>query len=123
MVANSIDKIKNFKDQDVLSLHQFTPASLKTLFLATDKIIERLKKGKALDTIAGKIVALLFFEPSSRTFSSFSAAVKRLGGQAVEYQNMMQTSSTVKGESLEDTIYTFQSYSDAIVMRHPEIGS
>lgn len=107
----------------ILSLSQFSPHSLTKLFNYTNKLIQRLDKREPTGALAGKIIALLFFEPSSRTFSSFSSAVKRLGGQTIEYQNMMETSSTVKGESLEDTIYTIQSYSDAIVMRHPETGS
>lgn len=71
-----------------------------------------------------KILAtLIFFEPSSRTFSSFATAVKRLGGQTLEFQNPGQTSSAVKGESLEDMARVMENYSDVIIMRHPEVGS
>lgn len=73
--------------------------------------------------LKGKLVTLLFFEPSSRTFSSFSAAVKKLGGMTIEYQNPLQTSSSIKGETLEDTMRVFENYSDAIVMRHFEKGT
>jgi len=73
--------------------------------------------------LSGKLVTLLFFEPSSRTFGSFSAAIKRLGGVTIDYQNPLQTSSSIKGETLEDTMRVFESYSDAIVMRHGEKGT
>ena len=73
--------------------------------------------------IAGKIVVLLFYEPSSRTFGSFSTAVKQLGGQTVEILNPQQFSSVAKGETFEDTIRVFEAYSDAIVIRHPIVGS
>lgn len=68
-------------------------------------------------------MTLLFFEPSSRTFSSFAAAVKKLGGMTIEYQNPLQTSSSVKGETIEDTFQVFENYSDAIVMRHYQKGT
>ena len=73
--------------------------------------------------VAGNIISLLFFEPSSRTFGSFAAAVKRLGGQTIEIQDPQTVSSVSKGESFEDTIRTFEAYSDAIVLRHRIVGS
>src|SRR5436305_6930506 len=73
--------------------------------------------------LAGNIISLLFFEPSSRTFGSFAAAVKRLGGQTIEIQDPQTVSSVSKGESFEDTIRTFEAYSDAIVLRHRIVGS
>src|SRR5437588_11787194 len=73
--------------------------------------------------LAGYVVSLLFFEPSSRTFSSFAAAVKRLGGQTIEVQNPETVSSVSKGETFEDTIRTFEAYSNAIILRHRISGS
>ena len=73
--------------------------------------------------IAGKIVVLLFYEPSSRTFGSFSTAVKQLGGQTVEITDPQHFSSVVKGETFQDTIKVFEAYSDAIIIRHPTAGS
>lgn len=78
---------------------------------------------KTSTILKGKVVSLLFFEPSSRTFSSFATAVKRLGGMTIEYQNPQATSSAVKGETLEDTMKVFENYSQAVVMRHFEQGS
>lgn len=70
----------------------------------------------------GKIVAMLFFEPSTRTRLSFESAVLRLGGQVIGFADAA-TSSTAKGESLEDTIKIVSGYADMIVMRHPETGA
>lgn len=119
-----MDKIENnFKGKDILSIDQFCVKSLSKLFRTTDTIIRMLKKKKHLTMLSGKIITLLFFEPSSRTFGSFASAVKRLGGQTIEVQDVGRNSSVAKGESLSDTIKVFESYSDAIVMRHPEKGS
>ncbi len=108
--------------KNILSLQQFDKKSLELLFKTTNHIIEKCKHNKCPQTLAGNIITLLFFEPSSRTFSSFSSAIKRLGGQTIEYQNPMQTSSSAKGESLNDTIRVFESYSDLIIMRHHMVG-
>ncbi len=75
--------------------------------------------GKACE---GKILASLFFEPSTRTKFSFDAAMLRLGGQIIGFSDA-STSSTQKGESLADTIRVMGSYSDIIVMRHPKEGA
>jgi len=83
------------------------------------KIVKAGKKSKMLQ---GKIMTVLFYEPSSRTFGSFISAMQRLGGGIIPLQGMTY-SSVAKGETLEDTIRTFECYSDIIVIRHPEVGS
>ncbi len=110
-----------FFGKDVISLDQFDQKSIDLLFRQVIKIKKTPTK-KLLKILSGKVVALLFFEPSTRTFSSNSSAVKRLGGQTIEYQNPLLTSSVVKGETIEDTIKMFEQYSDAIVIRHPQVG-
>ena len=75
------------------------------------------------DLLKGRIVACLFYEPSTRTSSSFIAAMERLGGQVIPITQGVQFSSVTKGESLEDTIRTLEQYADVIVLRHPDIGS
>lgn len=67
----------------------------------------------------GKILATLFFEPSTRTRLSFESAMHRLGGSVIGFSDM-STSSSVKGESLEDTTRIISNYSDIMVVRHPE---
>lgn len=82
------------------------------------------KDSKAYENLlAQKYVGLLFYEPSTRTFASFATAVKKLGGQTLEFQNMAQTSSVTKGETIADTIRVMENYVDAFVMRHPDVGS
>src|SRR5437868_10210197 len=119
-----IQKINgDFKGKDIVSLDQFSVEDLGILFSLTRKMKEIAVHNQASSLLAGYIVSLLFFEPSSRTFGSFAAAVKRLGGQTLEIQNPETVSSVSKGESFEDTIRTFEAYSDAIVLRHRQAGS
>lgn len=114
---------EDFSGKDILSIDQFDKASLEIIFKTTKHLIEKKDTSAVRHLLYGKLITLLFFEPSTRTFSSFSAAAKRLGAQTIEYQNPSQTSSTVKGETIEDTARVFENYSDAIIMRHPEIGA
>ena len=74
------------------------------------------------NSLKGKIMTALFYEPSSRTFGSFIASMQRLGGGIIPIQGVSY-SSVSKGESLPDTVRTFESFSDVIVIRHPEVGS
>jgi aspartate carbamoyltransferase catalytic subunit len=73
--------------------------------------------------LAGKVLATLFYEPSTRTRLSFEAAMVRLGGRVLSVADMKRTSSAWKGETLTDTIRTVESYADVIVLRHPEAGA
>ena len=113
----------NFKGKDIVSLDQFSVEDLSILFTLTNKMKQIAVNHEPSSLLAGKIVSLLFFEPSSRTFSSFAAAVKRLGGQTIEIQDPETVTSVKKGETFEDTIRTFEAYSDAIVLRHSIAGS
>ena len=71
---------------------------------------------------AGRVLALCFFEPSTRTKMSFDTAMKRLGGETVD-MGPVEMSSVTKGESLADTVRVIEGYADAIVLRHPSEGS
>lgn len=75
------------------------------------------------DSLHGKIMASLFYEPSTRTRLSFESAMMRLGGQVLTMENGAESSSQIKGETLEDSIRVISNYADVIVMRHPEIGA
>ena len=108
--------------KDIISLNQFDQRSIKILFKEASKIKKTPMK-KLLPILKGKVAALVFFEPSTRTFSSNSAAFKRLGGQTVEQQNPLQTSSVVKGETIEDTTMMMEQYCDILVIRHPIKGT
>ena len=121
---DNIDRINgDFKGKDIISLDQFSQIDIKILFSLVPKMREIALKTMPSKIIAGKIVVLLFYEPSSRTFGSFSTAIKQIGGQTVEILNPQQFSSVVKGETFEDTIRVFEAYSDAIVLRHPTVGA
>ncbi len=82
-----------------------------------------LKKKKTEDVLRGKILAALFYEPSTRTRFSFEAAMLRLGGGVISSEAAGAFSSAMKGESLEDSIKTINGYADVIVLRHPEVGA
>ncbi|MDR2193812.1 MAG: aspartate carbamoyltransferase [Treponema sp.] len=98
----------------------FTLEEMETLFALAEKI-ER-EGGYLRDSCKGKLLGVLFFEPSTRTRLSFEAAMIRLGGTCLGFAEPY-SSSTAKGESLADTIRTVACYADAIVMRHPKEGA
>lgn len=111
-----------FLDKDILSVDQFSKKDLTFLFKKATAMKKAVKVHKNLKILQGKIMTALFYEPSSRTFGSFISAMQRLGGKVIPLQGMTY-SSVAKGETLEDTIRTFECYSDVIVIRHPEVGS
>ncbi len=113
----------NFSGKDIVSLDQFTIDDLYTIFHLALKMKRLVQTSQPSQLLAGKIVSLLFFEPSSRTFGSFASAIKRLGGQTLDIQNPETATSVQKGETFEDTIRVFEAYSDAIVLRHPRSGA
>lgn len=116
-------KNKNgFLDKDILSVDQFSKKDLNLLFKKAKAMGRIVKARKGSKILQGKIMTALFYEPSSRTFGSFISAMQRLGGGVIPLQGMTY-SSVAKGETLEDTIRTFECYSDVIVIRHPEVGS
>jgi aspartate carbamoyltransferase len=108
--------------QDVLSVRQFNPEMLAYVFSVADEMRMLVDRFGSADLLQGKIMANLFYEPSTRTSSSFMAAMQRLGGQVIPI-NSVQYSSVSKGESLADTVRTLECYADVIVLRHPEVGS
>lgn len=108
-----------FKHDDVISIKDFSKEDL----LHVLKQAENFKKLKNKSTLLnGKIMASLFFEPSTRTKFSFESAMKLLGGKVLSFENI-ETTSVAKGESLHDTIKMMEKYSDIIVMRNPLEGA
>lgn len=95
---------------------QFTPEFLIEVFTLADEI--RTEPKRFAETLKGKVVATLFFEPSTRTRLSFEAAVARLGGAVISTENAKEFSSASKGETIEDTMRIVSLYADMIVMRH-----
>lgn len=99
----------------LVRINDFSNQELLDLIMVAKDIIADIDKYQ--DKMKGRIMASLFYEPSTRTKLSFDAAMMRLGGQVIGFSDM-QTSSMVKGESLEDTIRTVSRYTDVVVMRH-----
>jgi len=85
-------------------------------------VAQEFEANREQNFLAGKVVACLFFEPSTRTRLSFEAAVNRLGARVIGFPDNRNTSQT-KGETLEDTIKIVSNYVDMIVMRHPTAGA
>ncbi len=111
-----------FFGRDILSVSQFDRSDLDTIFAVAHEMRGMVERIGSFDLLKGKVLTNLFYEPSTRTSSSFVAAIERLGGSVIQINNVTY-SSVSKGESLPDTIRTLESYSDAIVIRHPEKGS
>ncbi|MFA6924203.1 MAG: aspartate carbamoyltransferase [Bacteroidales bacterium] len=108
----------SLKNRSLVSINDFTKEEqLQVLELA-----RFFEKNPVQDILNNKVVATLFFEPSTRTRLSFESAVSRLGGKIIGFTDAT-SSSLQKGESFRDTIKTVSNYSDLIVMRHPKEGS
>jgi aspartate carbamoyltransferase len=108
--------------KDIISVKQFSRADLEYVFAVAHEMRTMVERVGTFDLLKGKILANLFYEPSTRTSSSFAAAMERLGGSVISI-NEVRYSSVAKGESLPDTIRTLECYADVIVIRHPELGS
>ncbi len=108
------------KDRHLIESNDFSLAEQEQIFELADKIIANQEA--YLDACKGKLLATLFYEPSTRTRFSFEAAMLRLGGQVVGFSEP-KSSSVSKGESIADTIRTIGCYADIAVMRHPKEGA
>lgn len=105
----------------IVESQQFTVPKLMELFERTELMKKIEARGGTRD-YENKIMASLFYKPSTRTRFSFEAAMYRLGGKVISTEQAMEFSSEIKGESLEDTIQIISNYCDAIVLRHHEEG-
>ena len=114
--------VSRFDGMDILSVKQFRHRDLDIIFDVARDMREMVDRQGAVDILKGKLLSNLFYEPSTRTSSSFAAATQRLGGNVIQINNVT-FSSVSKGEELRDTIRSMGSYSDAIVLRHPDEGS
>jgi len=101
--------------QHILEAQQFDRTLLEKLFTSADAFAKRHK-----EPLRGKILASLFYEPSTRTRLSFESAMMRLGGNVISAENANEVSSAVKGETLQDTGRIVSQYADVIVIRHFE---
>lgn len=106
-----------FKRKHITSVKQFSRSDLHLLFTIAQEMRLGAQRQGCLDILKGRVLCTMFFEPSTRTSSSFDAAMKRLGGEVVVVNET--ASSTKKGESIADSVRTLGCYGDAIVLRHP----
>jgi aspartate carbamoyltransferase catalytic subunit len=111
-----------FYGRDIVSVRQFGKEDLDYVFEVAVEMREMVARVGAFDLLRGKLLANLFYEPSTRTSSSFTAAMERLGGSVIPI-NEVRYSSVSKGESLPDTVRTLERYADVIVLRHPDVGA
>ncbi len=103
----------------VVSMRDFTREDVISVLNYAEEMLPFARKGTEL--LQNKILALLFFEPSTRTQLSFNSAMKRLGGSTLSLSS--EESSILKGETITDTIKVVEGYADAIVLRHSREGA
>ncbi len=106
------------KNKSLISINDYSKEEIIRLL----DVAEEFEQEPVQDILKGKVIASLFFEPSTRTRLSFESAINRLGGKVIGFASK-DSSSVQKGESLKDTIKTVNNYCDLIVMRHPIDGS
>ncbi len=111
-----------FYGRHIISVKQFSRDDLTYIFEVAHEMREMVMRVGSFDLLKGKILANLFYEPSTRTSSSFTSAMERLGGSVIPI-NEVRYSSVAKGESLPDTVRTLEAYADVIVLRHPQKGA
>lgn len=108
--------------KDLVNIKDLSNENIEYLFEVADLMLDLLTKKEKSDLCRGKILATLFYEPSTRTRFSFESAMYRLGGNVIGFSGTEGTSVS-KGETLADTIQTVACYSDIIAIRHPNEGS
>jgi len=109
-----------FRDRDIVSIRDFTREEIDHILVTADAMEPLAVEGS--DMLKGKILASLFFEPSTRTRLSFEAAMQKLGGSVINIAEP-KASSIEKGENLADTVRVVENYADVIVLRHPLEGA
>ena len=113
----------SLRGQDILCVEQFTQDEITLIMETTAQFESALRAGKRLMNRIGKVLATVFYEPSTRTRLSFETAMPRLGGQVISVADAASTSSAAKGETLFDAGKIIESYCDVAVIRYPVVGS
>lgn len=108
--------------KNIISANQFTKKEVEKILARSELMEKSCRIGKISQILKDKIVACIFFEPSTRTRLSFETAALKLGAKVISAENAMENSSAYKGESIEDTIKILCSYADIVIIRHPEAG-
>jgi len=108
--------------RDLISINDLSDGEIEAIFDVADSLEEPLRRRQARDICPDRIMATLFFEPSTRTRLSFESAMHRLGGSVISMADA-NSSSVAKGETIADTVRVVQHYADIIVIRNPLDGS
>ena len=106
----------------VLAVSQFSRDDLDRVFAVAHEMRQMVERQGGSDLLKGRVLANMFYEPSTRTSCSFMAAMQRLGGAVIPI-NEAKSSSVAKGETIADTAATLGCYADVVVIRNPEVGS
>ena len=109
--------IRIFRLKNIISIKDFEREDIEYILNEAYKLENIAKSKEVSEDLKGKLLGLMFFEPSTRTKMSFETAMKRLGGDCIGFENS-GSSSVSKGESIADTAKMFEGYSDALVIRH-----
>ncbi len=112
----------SLRNRDLISILDLSRNEIEELFRKADQMNKFLQEKKTLNTLSGKIISLVFLEPSTRTMYSFQSATYRLGGKTLVFASKT-TTSLAKGENIADTIRMMNAYSDLIVIRSPYDGT
>ncbi len=107
----------------IISVRQFKKDEVENILAQAKKMEESCVSGSVEQVLKDKIVACIFFEPSTRTRLSFETAALKLGAKVISAENAMENTSAYKGESIEDTTKILCSYADIVVIRHPIAGT
>ena len=102
--------------RDLISIEDLSDREIEEIFALADEMLPERRGAKAA-ALAGKIMATLFYEASTRTRLSFESSMQRLGGSVISCPDM-KSSSAAKGETIADTARVVSSYSDVMVVRH-----
>ena len=109
--------IKIFELKNIISIKDFERSDIEYILNEAEKLEDIAQSKEISEELKGKILGLMFFEPSTRTKMSFETAMKRLSGECIGFENT-GSSSVSKGESIADTAKMFEGYCDALVIRH-----
>ncbi len=109
--------------KNILTTKQFTKEEIEKILSRALLMESDLKEGRVEKLLSDKVIACIFFEPSTRTRLSFETAAIRLGANIISVENAEVSSSSFKGETIEDTARILSCYADAIVMRHNKPGA
>lgn len=120
--SDAADYHKLLAGQDFISVQALNADQLQYIMRVASHMKDQVRQHGAIKLAHGRVLANLFYEPSTRTSSSFHTAMLRLGGEVLPITDV-SNSSVAKGETLEDTVRCLECYCDVLVLRHPQVGA